>query len=136
MSIHNREAAVRSRSDPAIAGAMREFAFSDVDFRSLAQLAYDNAGIVLPESKRHMVYGRLTRRLRALELKTFRDYRNYLAKHGRAGALYQFARPITPSSSASLIISIIYVTSCHTIRASRCESDMRQAASGPRVARW
>ena len=62
---------------------MREFAFSDVDFRSLARLAYDHAGIVLQESKRNMVYGRLARRLRALRLNSFRDYREFLVTHER-----------------------------------------------------
>jgi chemotaxis protein methyltransferase CheR len=83
MSISNGIAARRHSTEIAVADVMREFAFSDVDFRSLAQLAYDHAGIVLQESKRNMVYGRLSRRLRALQLNTFRDYREYLAKHER-----------------------------------------------------
>lgn len=52
----------------------REFAFSDEDFRFLAGLANSKTGIVLTENKRNMVYGRLARRLRALELTSFRDY--------------------------------------------------------------
>jgi chemotaxis protein methyltransferase CheR len=62
----------------ALADAPREFAFSDADFRSLAQFAYDQAGIALADSKRNLVYGRLSRRLRALRLTTFREYREYL----------------------------------------------------------
>jgi chemotaxis protein methyltransferase CheR len=56
----------------------REFAFSEADFRILAQLAYEYAGIALSESKQNLVYGRLSRRLRALGLASFRDYCKYL----------------------------------------------------------
>src|SRR5476649_2045836 len=83
MSTIQRKAAKLPSVETVAADAMREFAFSDVDFRSLAQLAYDHAGIVLQESKRNMVYGRLSRRLRVLQINTFRDYRKYLATHER-----------------------------------------------------
>ena len=66
-------------SEPAAAEPLREFAFSDVDFRSLAQFAYEQAGIALSDSKRNLVYSRLSRRLRALGLTSFRQYREHLA---------------------------------------------------------
>jgi chemotaxis protein methyltransferase CheR len=66
-------------SEPAAAEPVREFAFSDVDFRSLAQFAYDQAGIALADSKRNLVYSRLSRRLRALGMTSFRQYREHLA---------------------------------------------------------
>jgi chemotaxis protein methyltransferase CheR len=56
----------------------REFEFSDSDFRSLVQFAYTHTGISLSDSKRNLVYGRLSRRLRALGLTSFRDYRAFL----------------------------------------------------------
>ena len=59
----------------AVADPTREFAFSDEDFKTLSRLAYEHAGIVLAESKRNLIYGRLSRRLRALGITTFRDYR-------------------------------------------------------------
>jgi chemotaxis protein methyltransferase CheR len=94
MSIIERKAtAALPSKEPAVADAMREFAFSDLDFRSLAQLAYEHAGIVLPEAKRNLVYGRLSRRLRALELTTFRDYREYLATH--EGELQSFINSLS-----------------------------------------
>jgi chemotaxis protein methyltransferase CheR len=83
MSILHRKTARRPSDETAVTEVAREFAFSDVDFSSLAQLAYDHAGIVLQESKRNMVYGRLSRRLRALRLSSFLDYRDYLAAHER-----------------------------------------------------
>ena len=73
-------AALVSREDAAVEPT-REFVFSDADFRSLAQFAYERAGIVLGDTKRNLVYSRLSRRLRALGLTTFRHYREYLAEN-------------------------------------------------------
>jgi len=66
----------------AIDGA-REFAFSEADFRHLAQVAYDYAGIALAASKQNLVYSRLSRRLRALGLSSFQEYRDHLAESDR-----------------------------------------------------
>lgn len=52
----------------------REFTFSDEEFRFLAELANTRTGIVLAEHKRDMVYSRLVRRLRALNLTSFSQY--------------------------------------------------------------
>ena len=60
------------------AASLREFEFSDQDFKTLVKLAYDKAGIALSDSKRNLVYSRLSRRLRALRLETFADYRELL----------------------------------------------------------
>jgi chemotaxis protein methyltransferase CheR len=57
----------------------REFDFTDADFQSLVKLAHEHAGISLAESKRNLVYSRLSRRLRTLGLRSFQDYRDYLA---------------------------------------------------------
>jgi chemotaxis protein methyltransferase CheR len=64
---------------PEIAAA-REFAFSDADFQALAQVAYRYAGIALSDSKRNLVYSRLSRRLRQLRLDTFAAYRERLER--------------------------------------------------------
>ena len=74
-------AAILASSKLAVVEPQREFAFSEADFRSLAQLAYEHAGIVLSDSKRNLVYSRLSRRLRALNLTSFRQYREYLANN-------------------------------------------------------
>jgi chemotaxis protein methyltransferase CheR len=63
--------------EPAL-NPVREFAFSDADFRRLAELAYEFAGISLSESKRNLLYSRLSRRLRALGLTAFSEYRELL----------------------------------------------------------
>jgi chemotaxis protein methyltransferase CheR len=59
----------------------REFAFSDADFSFLSKLAYEHSGIVLSAAKRNLAYGRLSRRLRALKLTSFRQYREYLLEN-------------------------------------------------------
>ena len=51
-----------------------EFHMSWSDFRQIAQLVYAGAGITLPENKVNLVYSRLAKRLRAVGLRSFRDY--------------------------------------------------------------
>jgi len=90
-----RHAAATIVSSDAEADLAREFAFSDDDFRSLSKLAYEETGIVLPESKRNLIYGRLSRRLRALGLTTFRDYRAYLGGDGGSAEMQNFVNSIS-----------------------------------------
>ena len=79
-----RKAAAAVFSDDAAAiDASREFAFSDADFRHLAKVAYDYAGIALASSKQNLVYSRLSRRLRALGLTSFQEYRQHLEESDR-----------------------------------------------------
>ncbi len=54
--------------------ALTDFAFSDHEFRSISDRIKSLCGIHLPESKRMLVYSRLSRRLRVLGLSTFADY--------------------------------------------------------------
>lgn len=51
-----------------------EFAFTNADFRAVAEVLYATSGIHLPDSKAALVYSRLAKRLRALGLRTFREY--------------------------------------------------------------
>ena len=51
-----------------------EFPFTWADFRQIAELVHSEAGIVLTETKVNLVYSRLAKRLRAIGLRTFRDY--------------------------------------------------------------
>jgi chemotaxis protein methyltransferase CheR len=75
-------AAAPPNSGIEAADTQREFAFSKGDFEFLAALAYERAGISLSQSKRNLVYGRLSRRLRALGLSSFGAYRQYLEEDG------------------------------------------------------
>ncbi len=51
-----------------------EFAFSASDHRAIADIIYAESGILLPETKAKLIYGRLARRLRACGLSNFPDY--------------------------------------------------------------
>ncbi len=68
-------------SSPSTA-AGRDFEFSDRDFRRVCELIHQRAGIALAPAKRDMVYGRLSRRLRALGLRSFQEYLDRLEKDG------------------------------------------------------
>ena len=54
--------------------AGREFAFSAADFRRVQELIKTRAGIDLGTNKQSLVYGRLARRLRALQVQDFGEY--------------------------------------------------------------
>ncbi len=61
--------------------AMATFKFTDADFSRLRVMVKEMTGISLSEQKRELVYGRLTRRLRALGFEAFHDYCNYLEEN-------------------------------------------------------
>jgi chemotaxis protein methyltransferase CheR len=76
-------------------GKVREFAFAEEDFLSLRDMVKSMTGITLATSKSEMVYGRLSRRLRALNLKTFREYRMLLATSEGQQELAEFVNALT-----------------------------------------
>lgn len=51
-----------------------EYLLTVADFRQIAAILHDDAGISLSEAKAALVYARLAKRLRALGLSSFRDY--------------------------------------------------------------
>lgn len=59
----------------------REFPMSDSNFEYLRKLALENTGIELGEHKKEMVYSRIIRRLRTLQLPDFDSYCQYLDSH-------------------------------------------------------
>ncbi|HET9510389.1 MAG TPA: protein-glutamate O-methyltransferase CheR [Sphingomonas sp.] len=61
---------------PAASGAERprEFAYRPADHRAVAALVYEEVGILLPEGKAQLVYGRLAPRVRACGLASVGDY--------------------------------------------------------------
>jgi chemotaxis protein methyltransferase CheR len=67
-------------SATATSNRLREFPFGDEDFTALRTLVKSLTGINLTEQKRELVYGRLARRLRALQLRSFGEYRELLAR--------------------------------------------------------
>lgn len=72
----------------------KEFRFTDRDFHYLRQLVNRETGIVITAAKREMVYSRLSRRLRALNLTDFEDYCRLLEKDEQ-GELNAFINAIT-----------------------------------------
>jgi len=52
----------------------REFHMSDGEFREVAKIIYAQAGIVLGDHKKELVYSRLARRIRELGLADFKSY--------------------------------------------------------------
>jgi chemotaxis protein methyltransferase CheR len=93
MSPVNRGAAAALMVPELAPGLAHEFSFSEEDFRHLARLAYEYAGIALADNKRNLVYSRVSRRLRALRLNTFSDYREFLA--GDAKEIESFINSIS-----------------------------------------
>jgi len=59
-------------------GALVTFEFTDRDFTRLRELVRKLTGISLSDQKRELVYGRLTRRLRALGIESFKTYCDFL----------------------------------------------------------
>ncbi len=66
-------AAAASSAPQAVVGG-REFAFTTQDYRRIAALMYSDAGIDLREAKSELVYSRLAKRLRTLNLRSFHEY--------------------------------------------------------------
>ena len=87
--------AVSSTTGTAPQDKEREFSFNDEDFNSLRTLVRDVTGITLADSKRELVYGRLSRRLRVLGLPSFRDYRDLLASESGQGEIAEFTNAVT-----------------------------------------
>lgn len=56
-----------------------EFPLTASDLKRIADMLREDAGIFLSEGKAPLVYSRLSKRLRALELKSFREYCNLVA---------------------------------------------------------
>jgi len=72
-----------------------EFVFQAEDFRRIAAILHDCAGISLSESKATLVYSRLAKRLRSLGLESFRDYCALVASSGGADERQQMIAALT-----------------------------------------
>ena len=71
-----------------------DFTLSQSEFDRIRELVREHTGISLSEAKRQLVYGRLSRRLRALKLDSFREY-IALLEQGVAAELEEFTNAIT-----------------------------------------
>lgn len=82
-------------SAPAAAPRQRQFHFDVEHFRFIVSLVRERSGIVLADNKQDMVYGRLTRRLRALGMSSFNDYLALLRSPAGAEELTAFTNALT-----------------------------------------
>ena len=88
-------AARRDERDAPPGEPGRDFAFTQDDFSRVRALIYQRAGISLSEHKRDMVYSRLTRRLRACGLGSFRQYLDLLESGRDADEWEAFTNALT-----------------------------------------
>ncbi len=77
----------------------REFNFTEEDFNLLRKLVNEHTGIRLSEHKQEMLYSRLSRRLRALNLKSFFTYYKLLKTDG-GEELVHFINAVTTNLTA------------------------------------
>ena len=73
----------------------REFIFTEKDFHILRKLVSRHTGIALSEAKRELVYSRLTRRLRQLNLKSFSKYCQLLQSDTNGEEIVHFTNAVT-----------------------------------------
>lgn len=78
----------------------QRLALSDAHFRRICQLIYQRAGIVLADHKRDMVYNRLVRRLRTLELDDFGRYLSMLEANPNSAEWQAFINSLTTNLTA------------------------------------
>lgn len=71
-----------------------EFELTDSEFERLRELVHVRTGIALSETKRALLYGRLARRLRKLELTSFAEY-CALVESGESAELEELTNAIT-----------------------------------------
>ncbi|HVT34452.1 MAG TPA: CheR family methyltransferase [Nevskiaceae bacterium] len=74
---------------------MREFVLSRNDFRRVRAMIHARAGIALSDAKKDMVFSRLVRRLRALQLDSFNDYLDQLEQHPAWEEWQEFTNALT-----------------------------------------
>ncbi|HEU4620706.1 MAG TPA: CheR family methyltransferase [Burkholderiaceae bacterium] len=80
--------------------AEREFDFSEQDFQRVARLIRERAGIALNNSKRNMVYSRLSRRLREGRFQSFASYLDALEKTAGDDEWQHFVNALTTNLTA------------------------------------
>ena len=72
----------------------KNYVLTDDEYKEICTLVYDHTGISLTEDKRKLAYSRFSKRLKALNLKTFRDYCHLLRTDGET-EMRNFTNAIT-----------------------------------------
>ncbi len=73
----------------------REFHFEKKDFDFIVAFIKERAGISLAANKQQMVYGRLSRRLRALKMSSFGEYCEFISSPQGNDELFLFLNALT-----------------------------------------
>lgn len=76
----------------------REFPMTQRNFTQIREIAYNLTGITLSENKQNMIYGRLARRLRVLNMATFDAYCELISKD--TPEINEFINAITTNLTA------------------------------------
>jgi chemotaxis protein methyltransferase CheR len=71
-----------------------DFQLTEAEFDRIRELVREHTGISLSDAKRQLVYGRLSRRLRALKMSAFREYIELL-EQGEPDELEEFINAVT-----------------------------------------
>ena len=73
---------------------------SESDFQAFSSFIYSEYGIKMPPIKRIMLQGRLLKRIRELNMKSYTVYKNYFfSKEGQEKELYNFLNVITTNKT-------------------------------------
>ena len=91
----HRKIEIMSASQGQEVWEQREFKFTTKDFDRVRELIYQRAGISLGAGKQEMVYSRLARRLRTLELGSFGDYLSMLESSRSTSEWESFTNALT-----------------------------------------
>ena len=76
------------------------FVMSNRDFRRFSEFIYEQCGVKLPPAKRTMLTVRLNKRLRALNMTSFRKYFEYVSgPDGRSGELVRMIDVVTTNKT-------------------------------------
>ncbi|GIX21972.1 MAG: chemotaxis protein methyltransferase 3 [Gammaproteobacteria bacterium] len=90
---------ISGRPEGFASGGLELYAFTEADFLVIKQLVHEHTGIYLDHSKRFLVQTRLSRRLKQLGLKSFREYRRLL-QNDDGSELEHLANAITTNTTA------------------------------------
>lgn len=83
-----------ARKLSSTAATVESFDFTNQHFEKLRELVYKLTGISMSDHKKDLLYGRLTRRLRVLDLDNFDDYYNIL-NNDSSDELQNFINAVT-----------------------------------------
>jgi len=78
----------------------REFPFTQKDFQFLAKTINERTGIVVSDEKFNMFYSRLSRRVRALKLSSFKEYCELVKKDSDGKETIELTNAITTNLTA------------------------------------